>query len=381
MNFTDFQMKVVHHASDLPGTWDSFVSENNRWYSKSDLQAFEELGNYQQLYAWLEDERGMLAAMCLQLVDFKGEQLDSYFPKSTSLPSSIRNNAARLVLHTVKWRMLVVNNILITGSKPFALRSGTENPHELLNHLASRVASEQGADIVLFGDWYQKDIDRLGDLKDLGFARFATEDEMRVDLRESWNRFDDYLSALQSKYRVRYRNFAKKGQSVERRLLTLEEIRMQSDRLDQLFRQVEETAGFALVSPSADYFLRMKESFGEKFQVQAYFNACDLIAFSSFIVHPEKLETHFIGIDYKVNQHFALFPNILYDAVQLGIEWEKKSVGFGRTAPEIKSTVGADPTPMYGYLKHKSAVGQMIVHFFSNYLKPKSWIQRKPFKA
>ena len=54
-------------------------------------------------------------------------------------------------------------------------------------------------------------------------------------------------------------------------------------------------------------------------------------------------DAHFIGIDYSKNKEFAIYPRILNDYVRLGIETKSNQINLGRTASEIKSTLGAKP--------------------------------------
>jgi hypothetical protein len=42
---------------------------------------------------------------------------------------------------------------------------------------------------------------------------------------------------------------------------------------------------------------------------------------------------------------------MLYDVVKLCIDFGVKMIHFGRTAPEVKSTIGAKQFPMFGFLE------------------------------
>jgi hypothetical protein len=73
---------------------------------------------------------------------------------------------------------------------------------------------------------------------------------------------------------------------------------------------------------------------------------------------------------------------MLYDMIAFGIEQKVEKLHFGRTAPEIKSTVGAAPSPMYGYVKHFNPLfNYFMVRTFTARLKPKQYIIREPFKT
>ena len=55
------------------------------------------------------------------------------------------------------------------------------------------------------------------------------------------------------------------------------------------------------------------------------------------------LDAHFVGINYEYNREYAVYQRMLYDYIQIAIENRLQQINFGRTASEIKSSVGAEP--------------------------------------
>ena len=53
---------------------------------------------------------------------------------------------------------------------------------------------------------------------------------------------------------------------------------------------------------------------------------------------------------------------------------------FGRTANEFKSNFGAVPKRSYVYFKAQNRFVAILLKGFLKNIKPKSWIQRNPFK-
>ncbi|MNY41463.1 hypothetical protein D3C86_1762760 [compost metagenome] len=72
---------------------------------------------------------------------------------------------------------------------------------------------------------------------------------------------------------------------------------------------------------------------------------------------------------------------MLFDMTEFGISNQFKRIVFGRTALEIKSTIGAEPVEIFGLIKHNNkAINPFMEKIFTS-LNPKvEWIQRKPFK-
>ena len=72
---------------------------------------------------------------------------------------------------------------------------------------------------------------------------------------------------------------------------------------------------------------------------------------------------------------------MLLDMVDFSIHHQFKRIIFGRTALEIKSTIGAEPVEIFGLIKHKNFLANQFMKNIFPSLSPKTeWIQRKPFK-
>lgn len=72
---------------------------------------------------------------------------------------------------------------------------------------------------------------------------------------------------------------------------------------------------------------------------------------------------------------------MLLDMVEFGIRQRFKRIIFGRTALEIKSTVGAAPVEIVGLIRHTHPVINLFMEKVFSSVSPKAdWIQRNPFK-
>ena len=71
---------------------------------------------------------------------------------------------------------------------------------------------------------------------------------------------------------------------------------------------------------------------------------------------------------------------MLYDYVELAIEKNCKELRFGRTAEEIKSSIGARPVPMKLFIKHRNPIANRILKTIVGTITPSDYELRKPFK-
>ena len=213
------------------------------------------------------------------------------------------------------------------------------------------------------------------------YKEFSIQPNMVLHLSEDWTRFEDYLAAMSSKYRVRARRAFKKGKNIEKKELNLDLVQTFLPRIDELYKAIANKAGFNVVTLDGNYFLAFKRHFSNNFRIFAYFLEGELIAFYTTFKNYDELEAHYLGYEEMVNQRCQVYLNILYDIVRQGIERKVKCINFARTALEIKSSVGAEPVDLFFFGKHTNKVKNALFTPILSYFNPKiEWIPRNPFK-
>jgi len=93
------------------------------------------------------------------------------------------------------------------------------------------------------------------------------------------------------------------------------------------------------------------------------------------------LETYFLGYDEQIQKEKMLYLNMLYNMTKFGIENQFEKILFGRTALEIKSSIGAAPILMSGFIYHNNKfINRFIDKIFPKLEPTLVWQQRHPFK-
>jgi hypothetical protein len=167
---------------------------------------------------------------------------------------------------------------------------------------------------------------------------------------------------------------------MERRIFSVEDIEMNEKEIAHLYKNVHLKAKFRLATLPANYFLEMKKELQEDFIFTAYYFENKLAGFRTSFVLEKTIEAHFIGIDYDLNKQLELYQNILYDYVKEAILMRTEQLFLGRTASEIKSTIGAEAVELKCYIRHHNPLSNRIIKPFVDYLRPAAWIPRNPFK-
>lgn len=212
------------------------------------------------------------------------------------------------------------------------------------------------------------------------FSLMVMDPIMKMEIRPNWETFSDYLESLSAKYRLRYNNAKKKIESITIRDLTIDELIQNRDVIEQLYKAVQLKSPIQLLKCDFNYLLSISKKFGDKFKFRAYFDNEKMIAFMCGLDCNDHYEAHHIGIDYHYNRSHAIYLNILYEFIGLAIESSAKSLSFGRTALEMKTTVGAIPISYNAYIKLNNYMLNCLIKSFLPSEIPFDWTPRNPFK-
>jgi hypothetical protein len=201
---------------------------------------------------------------------------------------------------------------------------------------------------------------------------------MKIDT--DWNSFADYLSALSSKYRIKAQSTIKKFSIIKKVALKLSDIKTYSSEIEKLYSEVENKSRIRLLKVKASYFYQMKEYFEKKFVVNMFLLDNQPVAFTSALYSNGYGEAHLVGFSGSLNVEYALYQNILYSFITDAIKHKVHTLSFGRTATEIKSSVGAVPGKQYNTLVfEEEKFGTIASEAISNISKGK-FIFRRPFR-
>lgn len=214
-----------------------------------------------------------------------------------------------------------------------------------------------------------------------GYFAMPMDPEMIFYVHDDWKNFQGYLGALSAKYRLKANNSLSKIAHLEKRFLSLNEIIKYKEQLMQLYYNVQQRATIQLIRISETYFSKLKEQMPEQFYVKAFFEGEKMVAFTSgFHIEGVHHEAHFIGIDYHANAALQLYQNILYSYIDDAIAMKSKHVYFGRTAMEMKTSVGAKAFPLYCYFRLENKIMNKMVKTILNHWPEQKWTPRNPFK-
>jgi hypothetical protein len=374
--------------------WEEVTSPEKLFLQWDFLQAFEKNApaNMTFHYALVSDKKKAQAAFYFQVIHLSAEEI-TYIVQPLTDGVKTKGFGSQISEWLQKsreqkgFRLLISGNNFISGEYGVAMKQDAD-PEKMYIALAETVKmiTENDRDpgkisAILVKDYFEKDVKQTADhIRKKRYHRFMVEPEMIVTISPVWKKFEDYLGAMSKKYRNRAKSVLKKTEKINVRELTAKELQVAGTEIFNLYRNVHEKAKFRLSILSENYFTEMKRKFPETFHVYAYELNGKTVAFRSSFHLQSHLEAHFIGIDYSENENCPLYQRILYDYILEGINAGNTKVFLGRTASEMKSTVGAVAHDLVCYIRHRNGFSNQIIRPFIDYLKPSSWVPRNPFK-
>jgi len=375
------------------GGW-SQATRDSFFLSSRYLEAIEQSGlaGLSFRYAVCYDGDDPVGVFYFQLADLSSREMGSILNLSGygDLAAHIGDHIHRLLFmgrkNSKKW-LLVCGSLLVSGNHGYALtderyRSACFAVLPGILRDLSHALETNGEKVVAVSvkDFYADERESAAGLGRQGFRRMVIDPNMIVALDPAWRSFDDYLDAMSAKYRLRANNALKKIKHMTRRTLTYEELKRCAPDLEALYMNVQKKAPVRIVRADSRYFLALKKALKDGFVVRVFETDGRIIAFTTGFIHGTLYDAHFIGIDYHDNRKHSLYLNILYDFVEQAIAARSEKLFFGRTALEIKSTVGARAHALESWLKINSRILQGLIAPFIPKAAGDDWIQRNPFR-
>lgn len=346
-------------------------------------------------YALAYDGPRPVAAAAYQIIDVAldafGSRVQQPAPESLrGVVRTIRRDVVRTLGDRLgdngAQRLLINGNGLVTGEHGFAIAEGVD-PLAAMHALADatyRIRRAEklhgGIASVLVKDFSPDSRRHADQLQRFGYHPFEVDPNMEVQIDPSWRSFDDYLAAFTAKYRRKVKDARKKAKALHARRLSTAEIVRDAAALHELYLAVHEKASFRLANPGPDYFPALAETLGDDLVVRAWSLDDELVGCSVALGRGERLEAHMVGLDYVHNHEHGIYQNALYEFVGDAVARRARVLSLGRTALEIKSSIGATPRPMTCFLRHANPLGNRLIAPLVAQIAPTQWTPRSPFR-
>lgn len=373
--------------NDIPSEiWDALACSNNYYFHPEFLKSIEK--NHSEItfsYIVLVDENNYPTAFAsIQIIDF---HIDGIRNDLELLVRKIKNIGRKLHILPGKkpLKLLIAGNTFVSGEHGVFIK-GNQDKKIIIKELAKAILHYVNSDkklkidAFLIKDFVNESLFITDELKDYNYHPFLVEPNMRFQLNKNWLTFDDYLASMKTKFRVKARKAFKQSADLRIENITLNNIEEQLPKMTALYKKVSSNADFNLGDFNLETYKDFKEKLGENYILKSYWLEEKLVGFISGIINQNSLDAHFVGIDYDLNREYGIYQRMLYEYIDIAISKKIDVINFGRTASEIKSSVGAEPQDLTMYLRHKKSITNKILKLFLQRIQPTPFQQKFPFK-
>jgi len=86
------------------------------------------------------------------------------------------------------------------------------------------------------------------------------------------------------------------------------------------------------------------------------------------------------SLEYEANVEAPVYLRLLYTVIHDVLEWQCRRISFGRTALDAKARLGAQPAPLFTWLRHRNPVANVAVGALACLVPHETAPKRHPMK-
>ncbi|MEI6019608.1 MAG: hypothetical protein WCR21_00625 [Bacteroidota bacterium] len=385
-----FTFCLFEKAAHIPAKeWNALAKQSGIFLHRDYLQIIES-SNFAKLmwrYALVQHEGKACGIMYFQISDFNAGMLSDLANQPSANKHAQMLKKYVLANHQeTMMRLITCGNNLISGKYGFYFEPGIDETlvHQMVLSLTEIISKEDklknAISATLIKDFELPLKPEQIFVKEK-YRTFSVEPNMVVDIPPALASLEEYIQLFSKKYRNRAKSIFKKFNGIQIKTLSTDDVVAMNSDIYTLYESIFNEARFKLMKLPGNYFAACREHFEDKFFVKGFYLEDKLVAFYSYIVNNRGIvEAHYIGLNYDYNLDYCLYQNILYDLIKVAIEQKAEKLNLGRTASEIKTTVGALSQDLLCYIKPQNTVSKLIQKPLMALLEPSAYTPRNPFK-
>jgi hypothetical protein len=375
--------------------WDAVAVHGSVLMSRPVLRAIETAGpeNVSPRYALIFRGLEPVAAVAAQVVSVTGSRVQKKEAPSTSIRTMARlkrlvSPAVEAASELVEERILVAGNLMSWGCHGVAFVKG-QDATELWPAVAEAIYRIRRAE-RLHGETnlaMVKDLTaaqpEVAALERFSYRPMPTEPNMVLTIDPAWRTYEDYLGALDAKYRKKVKDIGKKlaaaGCAIGRLAGGLEK---DAERLHELYLSVQGNATVRLVTLPVGYLPALASALGDNFRCTVIRREEKIIGFVTTVKDGDTAIGYYIGFDRPTAaEGLPLYLQLLHATIADAIEWRCRRLSLGRTALEPKAGLGAKPEPMWIWLRYRVPAFNWLLRGVLGAVPHVEAPERNPFKA
>jgi len=219
-------------------------------------------------------------------------------------------------------------------------------------------------------------------LRRFSYRPVKTEPNMVLAIDPAWSGYDDYLLALDSKYRRKARDPLKKLSAAGCTIEPLTDLAPHARRLHELYLAVHGNASIRLVTLRENFLPALAAAIGENFRCTVVRRGDELLGFVTTVRDGDTAIGYYIGFDREAAASgLPIYLTLLHATVADAIAWRCRRLSLGRTALEPKAGLGARPEPMSVWVRHRVPALNWVLRGLLGAVPHVEAPERNPFKS
>jgi hypothetical protein len=372
--------------------WDAVVANGSLFLRRDVLRVIEQHGpdNVVPRYAMIFRDQKPVAALAAQLVTVTNRHLlndGSPAGNDRNPLKRVLKPAAKIATANLNEPILVAGNLMSWGFDGIAF-APSENPIPLWPGVAEALYRIRRAErllgqtnLVLVKDITKRE-SGLEALRRFSYRPMETEPNMVLAIQPAWRTYDDYLGALDAKYRRNTKDQVKKLTAAGCTMETLTDLTPHANRLHELYLAVHQNAFVRLVTLPPNFIPALARELRDNFRCTVVRRGDEVLGFITTLRDGDTAIAYYIGFDRAAAaEGLPIYLRLLHATIADAISWGCKSLSLGRTALEPKAALGAKPEPMSVWLRHRVPAMNWIIRGMLGAVTHDEAPERNPFKT
>lgn len=354
--------------------------KGNIYFSQSFLKAFE-VSNPQIDFKYIsisDSQKKTAALVLIQVISLNVEGM----LKNIKVAPLLRKGLG-LFFCNEHIKIMFCGNVFLSGEHGI-ITAENNSKKDVYSEIGTAIdavaANTKPMHAIFIKDFKLASLNYTRQFLNFGYSEIKVEPNLIIKLKPEWKSFEDYKNILKSKYRIKANKADSVSSTLKTRIFSEQDFITYKHELQALYQNTIDKASFNAQVLNLNTYSHLSTSLKNDFIVKGYFLENRLVGFLTALVNDNKLDAHFIGLDYDLNKSHSIYPRILNDYIRIGIKKQVLSINLGRTASEIKTTIGANPLDLNCYIKHKNPFFNMLIKPFLKRIKIKEFKQHSPFK-
>ncbi len=380
--------------------WDTLTQNQSVWMRRDVLRVIEQAGpaNITPRYAMVFRDGNAVAAVAAQIVQVTGQQLPPVADRKAknaakpkrSLLKKLLKPAHKIAAKKFNQRMLVAGNLLCWGFHGIAFAEDGEDTDlqeiwtaigEALYRMRRAERLTGQTNLVMVKDFTPVQ-SGMESLHRLSYRPLETEPDMVLTIQSHWKTYEDYLAALDSKYRSNIKSQLKKLAAGGVVIESLRDVSAHGERLHQLYCEVQQNAALKLVTVPETYLPTLATALGADFRCHVARRGEEIVGFVTTVRDGTTAIAYYIGFDREVaSTGLPIYLRLLHATIADAIAWGCTRLSLGRTALEPKAALGAKPEALSVWLRHRVPAMNWVIRGLLNSVPHDEPPDRSPFKT